>query len=235
MITPLKSVVKSISINLKYELRQSSTGLDEDCQVYKLLPKVSRLEIMACEVSRLCEIEFLDAIQLERQSLNRLKNARNQSRTLIKSDDDDNKARFGWLSDKLSGFNLDQNAIIETMTMLEKQWELEEKNRNQTFNLVVKEMKKPTQINTQPRTGLTHLADINKELLIQIKKLQAENNKLQAENRSIKEDCKSETIEHFRPLVTAQYAELMKMAAKFNIYQYDINKRLQEWFSKFCW
>ena len=224
----LYSVVKSISNNLKYELRESSTGLDEDCQVYKLLPKVSRLEIMACEVSRLCEIEFLDAIQLERQSLNRLKNSRHESRTLMKMvAEDQGKARFGWLSDKLSQLNLDENAIIETMTQLEKQWEREENNRSQTFNLVVKEMKKPIQVKTQPKSGLTHLADINKDLLIQIKKLQADNLQLQAENRSIREDCKSEVMEQYRPLVTVQYAELMKMAAKFNIYQYNINKRLQ--------
>ena len=30
-----------------------------------------------------------------------------------------------------------------------------------------------------------------------------------------------------RPIVTAQYTELMKMAAKFNIYQLNINKTLQ--------
>ena len=62
----LLPLVRAIAKNQNYYLNPSKT-IDEDCEVYKLLPKVSRLEIMACEIARLGELEFYESIQAERQ------------------------------------------------------------------------------------------------------------------------------------------------------------------------
>ena len=128
----LYNVVKSISQNLGYPLLSSSTGLDEDCQVYKLLPKVSRIEIMSCEISRLCEIEFLDAINKEKQSISKIKNKTgNLSGTgsdLGRYDIEPDmliNTRFDWLYTKLSKIkpDLEQNLIIEIIAGLNEQWQ----------------------------------------------------------------------------------------------------------------
>ena len=78
------------------------------------------------------------------------------------------------------------------------------------------------------KPGFTHLADINQDLILKCSKLQSEIEKLKEENSRIRQDCYHEAMEQFRPIVTSQYAELIKMAAKFNMYQYNINKTLQK-------
>ena len=72
------------------------------------------------------------------------------------------------------------------------------------------------------------MADINQDLILKCSKLQSEIEKLKEENSRIRQDCYHEAMEQFRPIVTSQYAELIKMAAKFNMYQYNINKTLQK-------
>ena len=72
------------------------------------------------------------------------------------------------------------------------------------------------------------MADINQDLILKCSKLQSEIEKLKEENCRIRQDCYHEAMEQFRPIVTSQYAELIKMAAKFNMYQYNINKTLQK-------
>merc|ERR1711911_387371 len=78
------------------------------------------------------------------------------------------------------------------------------------------------------KPGFTHLADINQDLILKCFKLQSEIEKLTQEDSRIRQDCYHEAMEQFRPIVTSQYAELIKMAAKFNMYQYNINKTLQK-------
>ena len=64
------------------------------------------------------------------------------------------------------------------------------------------------------------MADINQDLILKCSKLQSEIEKLKEENSRIRQDCYHEAMEQFRPIVTSQYAELIKMAAKFNMYQW---------------
>lgn len=148
-----------VGFNLKTNesLLSTSSGLDEDCQVYKLLPKVSRIEIMSCEVSRLCEIEFLDAINNERQALARRKNQTNdQNRAQsgssgVKSGSNSSihasVGRFSWLYDELMdrmGDKSDKEFVNKIVTDLNQKWTCEEKHRQQSLNLIIKEMKKQT-------------------------------------------------------------------------------------------
>ena len=141
-------------------LVRSSTSCRTDLksfQVYKLLPKVSRIEIMSCEVSRLCEIEFLDAINNERQALARRKNQTNdQNRaqsgsSRVKSGSNSSihssNGRFSWLYDELMdrmGDKNDKEFVNKIVTDLNQKWTCEEKHRQQSLNLIIKEMKKQT-------------------------------------------------------------------------------------------
>ena len=59
----LLPVVRAISKNQNIPMKRLRGVADEDCLIYKLLPKVSRLEIMACEVARLSELELYESIQ----------------------------------------------------------------------------------------------------------------------------------------------------------------------------
>ena len=59
----LLPVVRAISKNQNIPMKRLRGVADEDCLIYKLLPKVSRLEIMACEVARLAELELYESIQ----------------------------------------------------------------------------------------------------------------------------------------------------------------------------
>ena len=126
-------------------------------QVYKLLPKVSRIEIMSCEVSRLCEIEFLDAINNERQALARRKNQTNDQnraqsgssgvRSGSNSSIHPSVGRFSWLYEELMdrfGDKNDKEFVNKIVADLNQKWTCEEKHRQQSLNLIIKEMKKQT-------------------------------------------------------------------------------------------
>ena len=117
------------------------------------MPKVSRIEIMSCEVSRLCEIEFLDAINNERQALVRRKNQTNvQSRghsgsSGVRSGSNgsiSSLGRFSWLYDELMDRMGDKETVNKIVEDLNQKWICEEKHRQQSMNLVIKEMKKQT-------------------------------------------------------------------------------------------
>ena len=61
-------------------------------------------------------------------------------------------------------------------------------------------MRKQTysEVDYQNQSGMTHLADINKELFIKITKLHSEVNRMKEENSKIREDCRIEAIQHYR-------------------------------------
>ena len=117
---------------------------------------------MSCEVSRLCEIEFLDAINNERQALARRKNQTNDSNrghsgsSRVKSASDGSihpsLGRFSWLYDELIEKIGDKNGdkpcdkefVNKIVEDLNQKWTCEEKHRQQSLNLVIKEMKKQT-------------------------------------------------------------------------------------------
>ena len=112
---------------------------------------------MSCEVSRLCEIEFLDAINNERQALARRKNQTNdQNRAQsassgVRSGSDSSihpsVGRFSWLYEELMdriGDKNDKEFVNKIVADLNQKWTCEEKHRQQSLNLIIKEMKKQT-------------------------------------------------------------------------------------------
>ena len=112
---------------------------------------------MSCEVSRLCEIEFLDAINNERQALARRKNQtsdqnRAQSgssgvRSGSNSSIHPSVGRFSWLYEELMdrmGEKNDKEFVNKIVADLNQKWTCEEKHRQQSLNLIIKEMKKQT-------------------------------------------------------------------------------------------
>ena len=112
---------------------------------------------MSCEVSRLCEIEFLDAINNERQALARRKNQTNDQnraqsgssgvRSGSNSSIHSSVGRFSWLYEELidrMGEKNDKEFVNKIVADLNQKWTCEEKHRQQSLNLIIKEMKKQT-------------------------------------------------------------------------------------------
>jgi hypothetical protein len=112
---------------------------------------------------------------------------------------------------------------------VEAEWNHYSKIQNSNFTFAIKEMKNSMvkDVSLVNDYDKFKLAELHKEQTVKIASLTAENLKLKESISRIREDEEARAIEHYRPLVTAQYAALLKMAARLNIYQLEIHSQLQ--------
>ena len=220
----LLPLVRSIAKNQQFPLKRITCGIDEDCQVYKMLPKVSRLEVMACEIARLGELEFYESIQAERHVINRVRTQKGDSRRIHKF-----PKFWDWLTNYLTEKQIPTAAADEIRSKIDAEWKELENTHNATFNYAVKEMKQS--IVQDCNRALDHdkftLAELHRSQVVQIASLTAENNSLKEQMNKIREEEEHKAIAYYRPLVTAQYTALLKMAARLNVYQLNMHTQLQ--------
>lgn len=222
-------LVRSIAKNQQFHLKSITCEIDEDCQVYKMLPKVSRLEVMACEIARLGELEFYESIQAERQRVNRVRTKKAEQRMLETSTVKKRPRFWDWLNNMLNEKGVTPTVADEICSTIDTEWTEQEQLHNSTFNFALKEMKQNivSEVNLVPAHDKFNLAELHRAQTAKIASLTAENLRLTTQIGKVREEEEQKAIEYYRPLVTAQYTALIKMAARLNIYQLNMHTQLQ--------
>lgn len=208
--------------NVTIRTPKAPVVLDDIGQVYKLLHRVSRLEIMVCEISKLMELEYQEAIQQQRAFLKQEKKSAQEGAKI-------KPVFWFWLDDLLQEHGVSKAGKETILRQIEREWGRVEKSFDADFQQGIKDIRGADvdQITHFPEDNPKFkMLKLHQDQANLIHKLQQENAALKAEMNDVREDERAKAKEHFRPLVTAQYQAMLQMAARLNLYQNSMHNQM---------
>ena len=208
--------------NVTIRAPKAPVVIDDIAQIYKLLHRVSRLEIMVCEISKLMELEYQEAIQQQRAFLKQEKKSAQEGAKI-------KPVFWFWLDDLLQEHGLSKASKETILRQIEREWGRVEKQFDNDFQQGIKDIRGSDvdEISYFPDDNPKFkMLKLHQDQANTIHRLQQENASLKSELNDVREDERAKAKEHFRPLVTAQYQAMLQMAARLNFYQNSIHNQL---------
>ena len=134
-----------------------------------------------------------------------------------------------WVNEYLREKGLSSEIAHEFENRLEDDWRDHEKVLLAAIGNIAKDFKSANTKNLDlaPSCDQFRISEIHRGQVAQLSKLTAQNIKLKEQIAEIREEEYQKAIEHYRPLVTAQYAAMLKMSNKLNLYQHSMHLQLQ--------